>query len=493
MPFCILIVSGALTKYKPGIMPTLAEPKLFTGAFRLDQHPDYKETALLDRLRAVDYNHLDESGQTYLDYTGGNVFAQSQLDEHMSLLRNRVWGNPHSVNPTSKLATEHVEATRAHVLNFFNAADDYFCVFTNNASGALKIVGENYKWQQDSRYLLAFDNHNSVNGIREYDREHGARTTYIPLLYQTLRLDEAALASKLAQKPAGIPCLFALPAQSNVSGVKHPLALVQAAQDQGWDVLLDSAAFVPTSRLDLKAVQPDFVSVSFYKIFGYPTGIGALLIKKTSFNKLQKHWFAGGTVQFVSVTEQKHYLISNHERYEDGTLDYLGIPAVSIGLRHIELVGLETIGKRVQVLTDWLLRSLQGLRYPNGRPMVHVFGPTDTANRGGTIIFNMFDSKGQTIPYMEVEEEAIKRQISLRTGCFCNPGIDEVNSCVSTDEFAMYFSGVGSMSFADIRNYFGRLRGAIRISVGIATVARDVEKFIVFLEEFAGSRQEEPI
>ena len=49
------------------------------------------------------------------------------------------------------------------------------------------------------------------------------------------------------------PRLFAFPAQSNFSGVKHPLDLVGDAHRAGWDVLLDAAAFVPTNRLDLEA------------------------------------------------------------------------------------------------------------------------------------------------------------------------------------------------------------------------------------------------
>ena len=47
-------------------------------------------------------------------------------------------------------------------------------------------------------------------------------------------------------------------------------------------MLLDAAAFVPTNRLDLRVVTPDFVAVSFYKMFGYPTGVGCLLIRNAT-------------------------------------------------------------------------------------------------------------------------------------------------------------------------------------------------------------------
>src|SRR4029453_17195741 len=102
--------------------------------------------------------------------------------------------------------------------------------------------------------------------------------------------------------------LFAFPAQSNFSGVKHPLALIDQAHAAGWDVLLDAAAFVPTNRLDLSAVHPDFVAISFYKMFGYPTGVGCLIVRRLALQKLQRPWYAGGTVNFATVQGRVHVL-----------------------------------------------------------------------------------------------------------------------------------------------------------------------------------------
>ena len=200
--------------------------------------------------------------------------------------------------------------------------------------------------------------------------------------------------------------LFAYPAQSNFSGVKHPLDLVATAQTKGWNVLLDAAAFVPTNRLDLTAVQPDFVSVSFYKMFGYPTGVGALLIRRSTFAKLKRPWFAGGTINFASVQGQAHVLSPNEAAFEDGTLNYLSIPAVEIGLRHLQAIGLEMIAERVRCLTGWLLDELLALRHSNGRAMVRIYGPATTENRGGTVTFNLYDPQGHLLDYRRVEELA---------------------------------------------------------------------------------------
>ena len=179
----------------------------------------------VDTMRALEYSRLDALDQTYLDYTGGGLYAESQLRKHHDLLRAGLFGNPHSGNPASRTSTEFADAARRAVLAFVNASpDDYTVVFTANASGALKLVGEAFPFTPGSRYLLTADNHNSVNGIREFARSRDAEVTYLPLRGPELRQDEAALLAELGRAPAGRRHLFAYPAQSNYSGVRHPLA-----------------------------------------------------------------------------------------------------------------------------------------------------------------------------------------------------------------------------------------------------------------------------
>jgi selenocysteine lyase/cysteine desulfurase len=83
-------------------------------AFRRD-YPAFETTRLLDELRASEYARLDRTGQVYLDYTGGGLYADSQVREHAALLTGQVFGNPHSTNPTSLLATQLVEQARTGV------------------------------------------------------------------------------------------------------------------------------------------------------------------------------------------------------------------------------------------------------------------------------------------------------------------------------------------------------------------------------------------
>ena len=448
-------------------------------------YPAFKQTLLLDEWRQTQYRRLDAAGQVYLDYTGGGLYSESQLVEHMELLRSGVFGNPHSANPTSLAMTDLVEDTRNYVLHYFNASpDEYIAVFTANASGALKLVGEAYPFSPGSHYVLTFDNHNSVNGIREFAKARKAQVAYAPLTRPDLRLDRTKLDDIFKSVAAGQNNLFAFPAQSNFSGVKHPLDLIDQAHRNGLDVLLDAAAFVPTGHLDLGAVNPEFVAISFYKMFGYPTGIGALLVRKAVVRKLKRPWFAGGTVNFASVQGNGHYLSPNEAAFEDGTINYLNIPAIKTGLQHIEKVGIETIGKRVRCLTGWLLDNLLSLQHRNGKPMVRLYGPTDTRMRGGTVTLNFYGPDERLLDYRRVEELANEAGISLRTGCFCNPGAGEIAEGLTAEDMTAGLIHGPDMSlphFLQVILHRGnKSAGAIRISVGLATNFADVYRFMHF-------------
>ena len=454
------------------------------AAFRA-ANPKFAQTSIVDSLRASEYGRLDANGDIYLDYTGGSLYAQSQLDEHMALMRETVYGNPHSVNPTSTASTVLVEQARAAVLRYFNAApDEYACIFTPNATGALRLVGEAYPFAPEGRFLELFDNHNSVNGIREFAHAGGAQTFYVPVEAADLRVADGLLERYLAEATAGAHNLFAYPAQSNFSGVKHPLDWIALAQSNGWDVIVDCAAFVPTSRLDLSVWKPDFVPISFYKIFGYPTGIGALLARRETLTKLHRPWFSGGTVVAANIGGELVVPLSGHALFEDGTVNYIGIPAVEIGLRHIERIGIDTISRRVEALGSWLLEALGELRHSNGAPAVRVYGPRTWEGRGATIAFNFLQPDGSVIDERFVDILAAKHRISVRTGCFCNSGAGETAFSISADTLigAEFAEG---MILDDYIKLIGMPSGgAVRASLGIATNFADVYRFVQFAEEF---------
>jgi len=443
-------------------------------------------SARFSELRRREFSRLDAGLEIYLDYTGAGLYPQSLVSRHAEMLASEVLGNPHSGNPTSARATTRLERCRSHVLAFFNASpDDYAVVFTANASQALKLVGEAYPFEPDDRLMLTFDNHNSVLGIREFARKAGVSTEYAPILPPDMRVDESALFHAL-DRSGGRHRLFAFPAQSNFSGVQHPLEWIQRAQSLGWDVLLDAAAFVPTNRLDLSQWRPDYVAMSFYKMFGYPTGVGALLVRHSALDRLHRPWFAGGTITVASVQADRHYLAPGGSAFEDGTVNFLAIPAVDFGLAFLESVGIDAIHAHVQRLTAALIDALVSLRHDNGRELVTLYGPPDMDRRGATVAFNFVEPHGDHVDPQLVEQLASQQRISLRTGCFCNPGAGEVSLGLSKPRLeACFLRSPRRMSYDDFRRCVaGKGSGAVRASLGLASNMADVQAMADFARQF---------
>lgn len=439
-------------------------------------------------LRAREFARLDSQGQVYLDYTGSGLYAESHVTSHAELLRSTVFGNPHSESPASTRSTDVVTRARRAVLDFLDADPaEYTVCFTANASGALRLVGEAFPFASRSSFVLTTDNHNSVNGIREFARARGAAIVYLPIDHE-LRVVVLDRKPVLPEVNRFVPNLLAFPAQSNFSGVQYPLGLIDVARRQGYSVLLDAAAFVPTNRLSLREVHPDFVCISMYKMTGYPTGVGALVARRDTMRLLERPWFAGGTVEFASTQHNLHRLMTDSGAFEDGTPNFLDVAAVPAGLEMLRLVGMERIHDHVMALTARLLSRLQALRHPNGRARCRVYGPLTTDRRGATVAFNLLDANGGEEAYEDVERRAGEAGISLRGGCFCNPGASEAAFGIDREVARECLTAMQPGQFTPERfrqGLGGGPVGAVRASLGLASNRQDVDRLIEFLSDFS--------
>ena len=412
-------------------------------------------------LRQREFSRLDRRGIAYLDYTGSALHAESQLRAHHELLATELFGNPHSESAPSRASTAAMEVARARVLRFLDVGSDtHDVVFTANTTAAIKLVAESYPFTQGSTFALSADNHNSVNGIREYARRAGARVQYLPLDGE-LRLQQPELTGR---------GLFAFPAQSNFSGVRHPLSLVAYAKRRGFDVLLDIASYAPSQPLSLRDCPADYVALSFYKLFGYPTGLGALIARRDALAKLARPWFSGGTVAYASIAADTHRLRPRHESFEDGTPNFLGIPALAAGFDLLDQVQLPRISEHVARLTSLLLDGLRAM------PHVRIYGPADMTARGGTVAFNV------PLPYSVVEARATEANVAVRGGCFCNPGASEaafgldandVRNCAGDDFTIERFAACS-----------GKTVGAVRVSIGLANNEEDIRRALAVVASF---------
>jgi selenocysteine lyase/cysteine desulfurase len=219
-------------------------------------------------------------------------------------------------------------------------------------------------------------------------------------------------------------------------------------------------------------------------MFGFPTGVGCLLARRDALARLRRPWFSGGTITAASVGGGWHRLAPGEAAFEDGTVNFLSIPDVTVGLDWLGKVGMDLIGYRTSMLTSWLIDGLCRLRHSSGGPLVRIYGPLDMESRGATVALNFLTPDGRLVDERAVTRDASAAGISLRTGCFCNPGVGEAafglrdgdlaragRALAASDCLDAYLSSVGMAT-----------GGAVRVSLGVASTLEDVERFLDFAE-----------
>jgi selenocysteine lyase/cysteine desulfurase len=437
-------------------------------------------------LREKEFFRLDESGIAYLDFAASALYGASQVRAYAERLQRGLFGNPHSEHGPSRASELDLEMARTATLDFLDADPDLYDVcFTANTSMAIKLVAESYAFSPTNGLILSADNHNSMNGVREYARAAGAPTCVLPL-DEELRLLRPIEAMNAFAQSRGRG-LLGFPAQSNFSGVQHALELVNEAQRCGFEVLLDAAAIGCGSSISLRRHPAEFLVFSFYKIFGIPTGVGALVARRDALARLRRPWFSGGTVDFVSIEHDRHQLRGGHGGFEDGTPNFLNSGAVVDGFQFLAQVDRVALARRLDRMTASFIERASSLNI-QGASLIRFYGPVSMTERGATVSFNVLGADGSTIPYQWVEARAREMGVAVRGGCFCNPGAAE--RAFDLGQFDL------SSSLDDVQTGFTperlRLRlgrqatvGAVRISLGLPTVDRDVERALHMIESFA--------
>lgn len=403
---------------------------------------------------------------------------------------SNLYGNPHSASNSSQLTTRRVEDIRLRLLSLFNADPAEFdVVFVANATAGIKLVMDAFRDHEEGYwYGYHRDAHTSLIGVRESAASHRCFAS------------DAEVNKWIEEGGRGVirPSLFAYPAQSNMNGRRLPLnwsRRIRTNKQGPVYTLLDAAAFVSTSPLDLSDSEsaPDFTVLSLYKMFGFPD-LGALIVRQASSSVFDKRrYFGGGTVEMVvCLTEQWHAKKSDslHERLEDGTLPIHSIMALDTAMSvHQELyTSLEQVSRHTAFLAARLFQELSELRHGNGSSVCQVYkGATsvygDSRTQGPIVAFNLRNQCGGWVSNAEVEKVAAVKSFQLRTGGLCNPGGVASSLGLAPWEMRENFSA-GQRCGNDNDIIRAKPTGMIRVSLGAMSTLHDVTSFVDFVREF---------
>ncbi|KAJ9105565.1 hypothetical protein QFC19_003547 [Naganishia cerealis] len=481
--------------------------------------PNYKATeATTGKIVAKEFAALLGGQDTYADYGGGGQPMLSVLRDTNRFLQTHIMGNPHSSNVSSSRSARLETLARTSAMHFLGADPQrYTLIWTANASAALGLVRQHYFADVKRRgvhttVVMTDDMHNSMNGIRTVvaqDAELARLVSIVvlPVDITTLRIDEALFRNATRKLDCNERGLVLLTAQSNLSGVKHPYAsLLRHAKQNGWDTLLDAAALLPTTPINVASYpEIDAIPISWYKIVGQPY-FGALLVTHSFYARLHKVHFAGGTVAFVGNQAVEAFtLLEGAERFHDGTIPYAAFPQLYIALERLNRPRLrEDVALRVQCLTRWLTEALITLRWQNtNHPLVRVAGfpylSSDWSQHGGAIGLVFYDSAGHRMQYEPMFERLQLFRIDLRHGCMCNtvanyanPGLANLN--FPTPPFRWQYEQTNDtwqlvpLSTAPSEPTQAD-KGVVRISLGTPSTFEDVYR----IYEFAQSLLSHPL
>ncbi|CAN4103814.1 unnamed protein product [Withania somnifera] len=448
----------------------------------------------------------------YLDHAGATLYSESQMEAVLKDLNSTVYGNPHSQSSCSLATDDMVWKARQQVLNFFNASPrEYSCIFTSGATAALKLVGETFPWSSHSTFMYSMENHNSVLGIREYALSKGAAAFAVDI-EEGPHLDESESPKsdfKLTQhrvqrrSEGGVPKegitgnpynLFAFPSECNFSGRKFHPNLVKIIKEGSerilessqycrgcWLVLIDAAKGCATDPPDLSKFKADFVVFSFYKLFGYPTGLGALIVRNDAAKLMKKTYFSGGTVA-AAIADVDFFKRREgiEEFFEDGTISFLSIAAIQHGFKIINMLTSSSISRHTTSLAAYVRKKLLALKHENGEFVCTIYGLL-SSEMGPTVSFNMKRPDGTWYGYREVEKLATLAGIQLRTGCFCNPGACAKYLCLSHLDLLSNIEA-GHVCWDDHDILHGKPTGAVRVSFAYMSTFEDATEFVNFVE-----------
>ncbi|XP_029377089.1 molybdenum cofactor sulfurase isoform X1 [Echeneis naucrates] len=474
--------------------------KLCTLESFLQVCSSYGYEADLEEVIQRDFTRI--KGITYLDHAGATLYPESLVRDFCSDISRNIYGNPHSHNPSSRLTHDTMEGVRFRVLQHFNAPpEEYSVIFTSGCTAALKLVAESFPWRPQvegaagSHFCYLTDCHTSVVGMRGLTSGWGVVT--LPVIPQEVE-SRAKDVAEGEDVTCQTPHLFCYPAQSNFSGRKYPLSHVRGIQARRlypacelrgrWLVLLDAASHVSCSPLNLQDCPADFIPISFYKMFGFPTGLGALLVRNDAAGILKKTYFGGGTA--AAYLSGEHYYVHSaniSDRFEDGTVSFLDIIALNHSFDALYKItgGMHNIQQHTFGLARYTYMLLSSLCHGNGRPVARIYteGQFESPSTQGAILnFNLMDSRGQIIGYSQVDRMAGLYNIHVRTGCFCNTGACQSFLGITNQQMKRNLQA-GHVCGDSIDLVDGQPTGSVRVSFGYMSTFEDCQRFLNFVAE----------
>ena len=378
----------------------------------------------------------------YLDNAATSQKPQQVLDAIMEAY-TRWNSNIHrGVHHLSQVATMHHEDARKTIAAFIGARSSDEIVFTKGTTDSLNALAfaiGSFLQAGDEIIVSGLEHHSNIVPWQMVCERKKAVLRHIPLL-PDLSLDMEAFKALLSDKTK----LVSVAHVSNVLGTVQPIEdIIRLAHEKGIPVCIDGAQSVPHMRVDVQALDCDFMAFSGHKMYA-PTGIGVLYGKREWLDRLPPHEGGGEMINHVRWEGTTYNELPY--KFEAGTPNYVGSYALHKAIEYMQSVGLDAIEQHERELTRYCeaqLKQIDGVRiYAEGRP------------KAGVLSFNLFNGE-QIIHPFDIGTLLDQQGVAVRTGHHCaQPLIEEMG-----------------------------VPGTVRVSFGLYNDQNDVDAFIAALKK----------
>ena len=387
--------------------------------------------------KSADFFYLDNAATTQKPYTVLEAMKNYYETENANPLRG--------LYELSLKATEAYERARVTVQNFLHAESPEEIIFVRNATEGLNLVAQSYGRaflkEGDEILITIMEHHSNLIPWQQIAKEKGAKLTF-------LEPNEEGLISLESFKKAlnDKVKIVAMAEVSNVLGNRQDIeTFVKLTHEKNAIFVCDGAQSVPHRKVDVQAMDVDFLAFSGHKVYG-PMGIGAVYGKKELLEKMPPFLFGGEMIEYVTREEATWAELPH--KFEAGTVNVGGAVGLEAAIQYIEKLGFPFIEEREKELSEYLMAGMKEI------PHVHILGSEKGKNHHGIMTFTI-----DGVHPHDIAEIMDSHKVCIRAGHHCAQPL-------------MKFMGTPSTS---------------RVSLGLYNTKEDVDAFLAALKTIRGA------
>ena len=359
----------------------------------------------------------------YLDSTATSQKPEAVVNA-MDMFYFRSNANIHrGVHALAEEATALYEGAREKIAKFINAPSGRQIIFTRNTTESINLVA--YTWARtnlgagDLVILTEMEHHSNLVPWQILAAEKGIRLEFIPVTEDGL-LDLDAYRALLSQGPK----LVSFTHMSNVLGTITPAReIIKLAHDAGAVTVLDAAQSVPHIKVDVQALEADFMAFSAHKMCG-PTGIGALYGKVDLLESMPPFLGGGDMIKEVKLRSFRPNTVPH--KFEAGTPAIAEAIGFGAAVDYLTRIGMDEIAAHEHEIISYALERLEEI------PGVKVFGPS-ADKKGGVASFTF-----EGVHPHDVAQILDRDGIAVRAGHHCAQPLHERFEIPATSRASFY-------------------------------------------------------